>query len=72
MITKIVFGLCGLLLVNEAATAAPKATPYWVDPRDGRRVSRKATRSRSVAEMRALGYEKCLSPGKHCFKWVLR
>lgn len=65
MITKIVFGLCGLLLVNEA-------TPYWVDPRDGRRVSRKATRSRSVAEMRALGYEKCLSPGKHCFKWVLR
>jgi len=61
--------------VYKATNATPcgltKPEPYWVDPRSGRRVSRKATVSRTVAEMRALGYERRVSPGKHCFKWEL-
>lgn len=57
---------------NAHSCGTSKPEPYWVDPVSGRRVSRKATRSRTVAEMRALGYERHVSPGKHCFKWVLR
>lgn len=61
--------------VYKATNAIPcgKTEPkaYWVDPKTGRRVSLKATRSRTVAEMRALGYERCVSPGKFCFKWFL-
>jgi hypothetical protein len=48
-------------------TSKPKV--YWVDPATGRRVSLKATKSRTHAEMRALGYEKRVSPGKHVFRW---
>ena len=43
---------------------------YWVEPSSGMRVSAKATRTRSAAEMRALGYERRTSSGKHCFKWT--
>jgi hypothetical protein len=32
-------------------------------------VSAKATKTRTVAQMKALGYERQVSPGKHCFKW---
>lgn len=44
---------------------------YWVDLKTGATVSRKATRSRTVAEMRALGLERRVSPGKHTFRWRL-
>jgi hypothetical protein len=47
----------------------PKA--YWIDPATGRRVAAKATRTRTVAQMRALGYERRVSPGKHVFRWRL-
>jgi hypothetical protein len=57
---------------NATFVGLTKPEPYWVDPETGRRVSRKATRSRTGAEMRALGYERHISPGKFCFKWVLR
>lgn len=43
---------------------------YWVD-KDGRTVSRKATVSRTAAQMRALGLERRVSPGKHIFRWKL-
>lgn len=56
---------------NAEYCGLTKPEPYWVDPATGRRVSRKATVSRTSAEMRALGYERHLSPGKHCFKWIL-
>lgn len=56
---------------NATYCGLTKPEPYWVDPATGKRVSRKSTRSRTVAEMRALGYERRVSPGKHCFKWVL-
>lgn len=56
---------------NATSCGLTKPEPYWIDPKTGRRVSRKATRSRTVAEMRALGYERRMSPGKHCFKWTL-
>ena len=55
---------------NAQYCGLTKSEEYWVDPVTGRRVSLKATRSRTVAEMRALGYERRVSPGKHCFKWV--
>lgn len=57
---------------NAISCGLTKPEPYWVDPRTGARVSRKATTSRTVAEMRALGYERRMSPGKHCFKWEIR
>lgn len=44
---------------------------FWVDPKTGRQVAQKATKQRTTAEMRALGYEQRLSPGKHIYKWVL-
>lgn len=56
---------------NASYCGLTKPEPYWLDPKTSRRVSRKATRSRTVAEMRALGYERRMSPGKHCFKWEL-
>jgi hypothetical protein len=56
---------------NAQYCGLTRPEPYWVDPRTGKRVSRKATRSRTVAEMRALGLERHVSPGKHCFKWWL-
>lgn len=56
---------------NATYCGLTKPEPYWIDPRTGKRVSRKATRSRTVAEMRSLGYERRMSPGKHCFKWEL-
>ena len=56
---------------NATYCGLTEPEPYWIDPATGKRVSRKATRSRTVAEMRALGYERRVSPGKHCFKWVL-
>lgn len=54
---------------NASYCGLTKPSPYWVDPKTGRRVSVKATTSRTVAQMRALGYERHVSPGKHCFKW---
>lgn len=57
---------------NATYCGLTKPEPYWVDPATGKRVSRKATRSRTSAEMLALGYRREMSPGKHCFKWVLR
>lgn len=56
---------------NAIACGQSKPEPYWIDPATGRRVSRKATVSRTVAQMRALGYERHISQGKHCFKWWL-
>jgi hypothetical protein len=46
------------------------ASDYWVDA-SGARVSQKATRTRSTAEMRALGLEKKRSEGKHKYVWWL-
>lgn len=57
---------------NATYCGLSKPEPFWVDPTTERRVSRKATRSRTVAEMLALGYKREISPGKHCFKWTLR
>jgi hypothetical protein len=56
---------------NATYCGLTRREPYWEDPATGRRVSRKATRSRTVAEMRALGLQQRMSPGKHCFKWAL-
>lgn len=56
---------------NAEYRGLTKPSPYWVDPKTGRRVSAKATVNRTVVEMRALGYERHVSPGKHCFRWVL-
>jgi hypothetical protein len=44
---------------------------YWIDPKTGAQVSRKATVSRTASQMRALGYERHVSPGKHVFRWRL-
>ena len=55
---------------NAQHCGLTKPKEYWADPATGRRVSAKATRSRTVAEMRALGYQRRVSPGKHCFKWL--
>jgi hypothetical protein len=55
---------------NAEYCGLTRPEPYWID-KDGRRVSRKATVSRTAAEMRALGYRREVSPGKHCFKWTL-
>jgi len=45
----------------------PKA--YWIDPASGARVSQKATKNRTAAEMRAAGYIRQVSPGKHTYRW---
>lgn len=45
--------------------------PYWVDLASGVRVSRKSTVSRTNAQMRALGCEQRVSPGKYIFAWDL-
>lgn len=55
---------------NATHCGLTRPEEYWVDPAD-RRVSRKATRSRTAAEMRALGMERRVSHGKHCYKWEL-
>lgn len=55
---------------NAEYLGISKPETYWVD-RDGRTVSRKSTRSRNYAEMRALGLEQRKSPGKHVFRWRL-
>lgn len=44
-----------------------KGSCAWEDPATGRQVARKATRSRSDAEMRALGYVKLPPSDKHKF-----
>lgn len=44
--------------------------PYWTDA-SGARVSRKATKSRTVAQMRELGFTSHRSEGKHRFVWWL-
>ena len=56
---------------NAQSCGVSRAAPFWVDPSTGRRVSAKATKTRTVAQMKALGYERQVSPGKHCFKWEL-
>lgn len=45
-------------------------TTYWTDANDAR-VSCKATKSRTVAQMRELGYTSHRSLGKHRFVWWL-
>lgn len=55
---------------NAEYLGVSKPEVYWVD-REGRMVSRKATRTRNFAEMRALGLEQRRSPGKHVFRWRL-
>lgn len=44
-----------------------KPSPLWLDPRTGRQVAKQATKSRTVAEMLALGYERGGSFCKHKF-----
>lgn len=55
---------------NAEYLGTSRPEPYWVD-RNGKIVSRKSTRTRSYEEMRSLGYEKKVSPGKHTFRWRL-
>jgi hypothetical protein len=55
---------------NAEYCGLTKPEPYWVDA-EGRRVSRKSTVSRTSAQMRELGLERRMSPGKHCFRWRL-
>jgi hypothetical protein len=55
---------------NAEYCGLTRPEPYWVD-QHGRRVSRKATISRTASQMRALGYRREVSPGKHCFRWVI-
>lgn len=44
-----------------------KGSPAWVDPATGRQVATLATKSRTTAQMRALGYEQVGVFGKHKF-----
>lgn len=44
-----------------------RANPRWVDPRTGRQVASQATRTRTAAEMRALGYVRTGAFHKHKF-----
>lgn len=45
--------------------------PRWIDPRTGRQVSTQATRTRTVAEMTALGYVNTGSFFKHKYTYTL-
>lgn len=56
--------------MNAEYLGKTKPEPYWVDA-ENTRVSRKATQSRTVSQMRSLGYERKVSPGKHRFVWWL-
>lgn len=61
--------------LNAEYLGVSKPEPYWVSVgADGReaRVSRKATVSRTTAQMRALGLERRVSEGKHRFVWWLK
>lgn len=49
-----------------------KPQPRWIDPTTGRQVARKASRSRTNEEMRALGYVQAGSYCKHKFRKVIR
>ena len=44
-----------------------KGSPAWIDPNTGRQVARKATKSRTKAEMINLGYQNIGTFGKHKF-----
>ena len=44
-----------------------RGRPAWIDPQSGRQVALKATKSRTVAEMRARGYEQLPASAKHKF-----
>lgn len=44
-----------------------KGRPAWIDPQTGRQVALKATRSRTVAEMRERGYQQLPPSDKHKF-----
>jgi hypothetical protein len=44
-----------------------KGSPAWVDPKTGRQVARKATKSRTKQDMLDLGYECIGIFGKHKF-----
>lgn len=57
--------------LNAQACGMTKPEPYWFDPATGKRVSRKATHSRSKAQMVALGLEQRMSEGKYRFVWWL-
>ena len=41
--------------------------PAWIDPRNGRQVAARATRTRTADEMRRLGYERLNAVPKHKF-----
>lgn len=57
------------LALNAEFIGFTKPEAYWVDPESGARVSRKATKSRTVAEMKALGLQKQKSQGKYRYVW---
>lgn len=57
---------------NWSYMGRTKPQPLWIDPATGRQVARKATRTRTNDEMRALGY---VLSGRHCkhkFRLVIR
>lgn len=57
--------------LNAEPAGMTKPEPYWIDPATGGRVSRKATHSRTKAQMSALGLEQRMSEGKYRFVWWL-
>ena len=52
---------------NWTYVGCMKGSCAWRDPKTGRQVARKATRSRTDAEMLALGYERLPPSDKHKF-----
>jgi len=57
------------LALNAEPVGFTEPEVYWVDPESKARVSRKATKSRTVAEMKALGLQKEKSQGKYRYVW---
>ena len=62
---------CVYRALNADPAGMTKPEPYWINPATGARVSRKATVSRTSAEMKALGMEQRMSEGKYRFIWWL-
>jgi len=57
---------------NWIACGTGAAHERWEDPATGKRVARKATRDRTVAEMEAAGYRRAGRSRKHRFIYPLR
>lgn len=59
------------LATNWIDRGLVKGCPAWIDPASGRQVSKKATRSRTHAEMDSLGYQRVAATPKRKFVFPL-